>query len=100
MVRNSRPPSPFNLFVAEQFLNGLTMRQCIAAWKLHKEEAEREVEREVIRVAMAATRREKQLEFEKNTKARIIQKQWREAISNPTFKLCKDRLMNEFNSMV
>ena len=46
-----------------------------------------------------AARREKQLEFEKNKKARTIQKQWREAISNPSFKFCKNRLLNEFISM-
>jgi hypothetical protein len=29
----------------------------------------------------------------------LIQRKWRLANSNPSFKLCRDRLMNEFNSM-
>ena len=88
MSHNNRSPSDYNLFLAEKFRNGMTMGQAQAAWKLHKCEAERE-----------ATRLKKQLEFEKNKKARTIQKQWREAISNPSFKFCKNRLQLEFSSM-
>lgn len=34
-----------------------------------------------------------------NNKAKLIQKQYRESISNPNYKLCRDRLVKEFESM-
>lgn len=32
--------------------------------------------------------------------AKLIQLHWKECISNPTFKVCRNRLLNEFDSIV
>ena len=32
--------------------------------------------------------------------AKLIQRYWRESISNPNFKMCRNRLLNEFDSIV
>ena len=112
-AKPKRPPSAYNLFVAEKIRSGMTMSQAASAWNQMKYETENEnrrrcymsaleiLEEEALRAKVRmeeAAHREKVLEFKKNTKARIIQKQWREAISNPTYRLCKDRLMNEFST--
>ena len=38
--------------------------------------------------------------FWKCVRARKIQRQWRKANSNPEYKLCRDRLMYEFNEII
>ena len=35
-----------------------------------------------------------------NDKCKIIQNVWREVISNPTYKLCRNRLQREFNELI
>ena len=93
------PPSLYNLFLAEKMTSGMTLVQAMSAWKLQRLQNAADAERRALEILQEAAHREKVLVFEKNKKARTIQKHWLVAISNPSFKLCRDRLMNEFNSM-